>query len=395
MADETSIHGEPEKLWNKSYIMLLVLSTVINSASQMVTPLVSKYALSLGAPLTIAATIASLMSVSALFLRPFAGFFSDKYNRKTIILISNIFIAICLGLMSQARTVPMLVAVRLLHGIAFSFNGVAFMAFNTMFIPKSRLGEGMGWMALGTTISQALGPNLGVLLVEKGGYTLCFSVACGICMMGILIILLMPYKHTTRQVTGRFSLDNLISVRILPYAAIMCLFSCGNGLVTSLLVLFGDDRGIANISIFFTAYSATMIAIRPFAGKLVDRKGLRFVLYPSIAIFALGFLLLGNASVLWMVVLAAILKAFGQGAGVPGIQSTCLQQIGREKAGVVSSTCYIGQDIGNAIAPAIGGAVASSFGYRTMFSGYAVLMFVGATMIFYLKSNYDRKKYGV
>lgn len=150
-----------------------------------------------------------------------------------------------------------------------------------------------------------------------------------------------------------------------------------------------------DVSLFFTVYSFTMIAIRPFAGKLVDRKGLRFVLYPSIAIFSASFLLLGNADVLWMVLLAAMLKALGQGAGVPGIQSTCLQQLGREKAGVVSSTCYIGQDIGNAIAPPIGGAIASAFGYCVMFSSYAVLILIGASAIFYFKSNYDRKKYNV
>lgn len=96
-----------------------------------------------------------------------------------------------------------------------------------------------------------------------------------------------------------------------------------------------------------------------------------------------------------MVLLAAVLKALGQGAGVPGIQSTCLQQLGREKAGVVSSTCFIGQDIGNAIAPTIGGAVVSAFGYRVMFSGYAVLVLIGASTIFYFKSNYDRKKYNI
>lgn len=385
-----------EKLWNKPFIMLLVMSTIINSASQMVTPLVSKYAISLGAPLTIAATISSLMSVSALFLRPVSGLFSDKYNRKMIILISNSCIAVCMLLMAGAHSVPVLVAVRLLHGIAFSFNGVALMAFNTMFIPKSRLGEGMGWMALGTTVSQALGPNLGILLEDKAGYGVCFGAAFGICVAGILVILMIPYQQPPRpDKTQKFDINNLISLRILPYAAIMCLFSCGNGLVTSLLVLFGEDRGIAGVGMFFTAYSITMVMIRPFAGKLVDRKGLRSVLYPCILLFGAAFLTLGNATALWMVILAAILKALGQGTGVPGIQSTCLRQIGKEKAGVVSSTCYIGQDIGNAVAPVLGGFVAENLGYRTLFSGYALLFMAGAAVLYFIKSGYDRKKYGV
>lgn len=390
---EVHMHEET-KLWNKSYIMILILSTVINSATQMVTPLVSKFAISLGAQLSIATTIASLMSWSALFLRPFAGLLSDRFNRKKIILISNLAIAVCLLLMSGAKTVTTLVAIRILHGIAFSFNSVAMMAFNTMYIPKDRLGEGMGWMALGTIVSQALGPNIGIALVEKTGYAACFAVAAAVCVVGVLIILMMHYEHPVSDKSRKLDINSLISLRILPYAAIMCLFSAGNGLASNMLVLFGDARGIANIGLFFTAYSIAMVVVRPFSGKLVDKKGLRFVLYPAIVLSSAAYFVLGSATALWMVILAAILKAVGQGSGQPGIQSTCLRQIGREKAGVVSSTCYIGQDIGNAVAPVIGGFVVERFGYTNLFYGYAVVLLVGASLIFFLKYNYDVKKYG-
>lgn len=396
MSEKNTAVQPNEKLWNKTFLMLLILSTFLQSASQMVTPLISKYAISMGAQLSIAASISSLMSVTALILRPVSGLFSDKYNRKHIILISNGCVAACMILMASVKSVPMLVAVRLLHGIAFSFNSVALMAFNTLFIPKSRLGEGMGWMALGTIVSQALGPNLGIILVDHGGFGVCFVTAAAICVAGIIIIAFMPYHFKPAVSTiNRFDINNMVSLRILPYAAILCLFSIGNGCVSSLLILFGEDRGIANIGMFFTAYSITMIAIRPFAGKLVDRKGLEVVLYPSMAIFAFAFVILGNASVPWMIVIAAVMKAVGQGTGGPGIQSTCLAQIGREKAGVVSSTCFIGQDLGNILGPIIGGFVAENAGYRFLFNGYAVVMFVLGCAIFNLKQKYDAKKYGI
>lgn len=392
--EKNNSYHEETKLWNKSYIMILILSTFINAASQMVVPLVAEFAKSLGAPLTFAATIASLMSLTALFLRPFAGLFSDRYNRKTIILISNTAIAFCCLLMSTVKSVPMLIAVRLLHGIAFSFNGVALMAFNTMFIPKDRLGEGMGWMALSTIVSQALGPNLGVFLVDTAGYTVCFVVAAGICAVGILLIALMPYQHTSINKNKKLDINSLISMRILPYAAIMGLFSAGNGLVSSLLVTFGKEREIANIALFFTSYSIAMVAVRPIAGKLVDTKGLKFVLVPSLILGAAAFFLLGYSTALWMCIIAAVIKAIGQGSGSPAIQATCLKQVGREKAGVVSSTCYIGQDIGNALAPTVGGFVAENFGFTSMFVGYAALLLFGGLALFYTKYHYDLKKYG-
>lgn len=385
---ENQIHTTETTLWNRPFIMLLIMSTFINSASQMVTPLVSKYAVSLGAPLTLAATISSLMSFAALFLRPVAGLFSDHYNRKLIVLISNILIVICMLLMAVTKSVPMMVAVRLLHGVAFSFNGVALMAFNTVFIPKDRLGEGMGWMALGNTLAQALGPNMGIILVEMGGYMLCFSVAAGICMAGIAVVFMMPYRmERTGQSAKKLDIRSLVAVEILPFAAVLCLFACGSGLVSSLLVLYGDDRGIAGIGLFFTAYSVMMILVRPLAGRLIDKKGLSAVLYPAIAAFALCFLLLGSTTSIVVVILAGVLKAVGQGSGVPALQSTGLKIMGREKAGVVSSTCFIGQDIGNTIAPMIGGFVAQYFGYGVLFNGFSVVFLIGACLIYRVTSR--------
>ena len=386
---------EETKLWNKSYIMILVLSIFTNSASYMVTPYITKFALSLGAPLTIATTIASLLSVSALVLRPFAGRAADRFSRKGIILIANIVTIICILAMSQVKSVPALVVCRLIHGIAFSFSGVAMMAFNSMFIPKDRLGEGMGWMALSTIVSQSVGPNLGMYMVEKYGYSASFLLAAGITLVGMIIFFFIPYQKTERPEAKKFDINDYIVVRLIPYAFIIALFSSGNGLITSMLVVFGEHRGIENVSMFFTAYSIVMFLIRPFSGKLVDKKGLRIVLYPALVIASAAFLILSGANSLTAVVIAGILKAIGQGSGSPAIQSTNLKLVGRDKAGVVSSTNYIGADVGNALAPIIGGYVADHFGYETMFRGYAVILLIFGLLVFTLKWKYDYKKYGV
>ena len=395
MSNNNQPMREQTKLWNKSYIMILVLSTFIHSASYMVTPFITKFALSLGAPLTIATTIASLLSVSALVLRPFAGRTSDRFSRKKIILIANTVIIICLVILSRVTSVTALVIVRLIHGIAFSFTGVAMMAFNSMFIPKDRLGEGMGWMALSTIVSQSVGPNLGMWIVERFDYSMTFFAAAAVTLIGVVIFCFIPYSKPETPPSRKFDINDFIAVRLLPYALILCLFSSGNGLITSMLVVYGEYRGIENISMFYTAYSIVMFMVRPFSGKLVDKKGLRIVLYPSLVIAAAGFVILGSAKTLTMVIIAGVLKAIGQGSGSPAIQSTSLKMIGRDKAGVVSSTCYIGADVGNAVAPIVGGYVAEHYGYEIMFNGYAAILLVLGVIVFTIKWKYDYKKYGV
>ena len=137
-----------------------------------------------------------------------------------------------------------------------------------------------------------------------------------------------------------------------------------------------------------------MIVTRPVTGKLYDRKGIKFLLYPCVALASLSMLLLGKAVSAWAVMLAGALKALGQGSGVPSIQAHCLKQLGRDKAGIVSSTCYMGNDIGNALGPAVGGMLVTHMGYENMFLTIAAALIVIGWPLIFLKTRYDEKKYG-
>lgn len=384
-----------QTLWNKPYIMVFVLGIFTSTASQMVTPLISKYALSLGAQLTFAATIASIMSIAALFCRPVAGMVSDRINRKLLMIIATIVTAICMIGQATTSSIPGLVMFRIAHGIAFSFMGVSNMAFSSTFIPRERMGEGLGYIGLGNILSSAVGPSIGLWLSDNVGFYACFCVSAALSIFSVILMLLIPYRHEKKSDGGKrepLRLRNLIATEILVYAALMGLFSCGNGLLSTFLALIGDERGIANITLFFTAYSAVVVFIRPLTGKLLDRRGLAIILVPAFVIAAAGMVLVGCGTALWMFILAGVLKALGQGAGSPSLQATCIKTLGHERAGVASSTCYIGQDIGNSIAPILGGMVATSWGYDVMFYLYALLLVVGGLGLFALQTQLDRRR---
>lgn len=386
--------ADQTKLWNKSYIMVLLLGILTSSGSQMVTPLMTRYVKEMGASLTIAATIASLMSITALFFRPISGLLADHLNRKKILIISTGLTVICVAGYSIVHSLPLLFTLRILHGVAFGFSGVASMAFSTSFIPKDRIGEGMGYMSMGTIVSSAIGPNIGLFVADKYGYTMCFLISAVFTAASIIFMLFIPYKFTppAEKASKKNLFKNMIAWEIIVYAMLMGLFSCGNGLITAFMAVLGDERAIPNVTLFFTVYSLVVFVVRPLTGKLLDRKGLAVILYPSFVIAAAGMVVLGAASALWMVILAGALKALGQGAGTPSIQADVIRRLGRERAGTASSTCLIFQDIGNAISPVIGGAVATAYGFGNMFYGYAAILAIVGPVIFYLKRRSERKK---
>lgn len=386
-----------QKLWNKSYLMLMILGVSSGCASQMVNPIISKYAVSLGASLTLAGTISSILAMAALLCRPFSGLASDRLNRKTLMITSTGITALCVMGYALFNNIVVFSILRIIHGLAFAFFGVANMAFAASFIPENRLGEGLGYLSLGHLLPQALGPTFGLWLSENYGFSTAFLISSVLSIISALLMLGIHYTPPAKpevQITRKITIDNLISKKLLLYTALLALFSSGNGLITSYLALLGDERGIENVGLFFTVYSLGLVFIRPIAGKLLDRKGIAIILYPAYIIAAIGMVVLGSATTLWMVLLSGILKSMSQGAGTPSIQSNSIKKLGRENAGVATSTCFIGQDIGNAFSPIFGGMIASNFGYNTLFFSYAALLLFAGIGIFSIQHYIEKRNPG-
>ncbi|MBR2592135.1 MAG: MFS transporter [Oscillospiraceae bacterium] len=392
MTDEKKTVGT-EKVWNRSFICVFLTSMFLNSAFWTIVPMVSSYCLELRSDLKTASAVASLMSMAAMFLRPVAGMISDQVNRKRLILltiVSNVALAV---LHIFASDVRVLAVVRILQGVAFSFASVAIMAFGTVFIPESRLGEGMGWLSLAHVISQSLGPGIGVYLIEHYGYTACFIGSAVISLMALASLLAVRYEEEKREFTFRkLSLNDIILVPVLPYAAILAFFSACSGLDNTFIALIGKERSIAGFSLFFTAYSVAMFLTRPVFGKLLDRKGLDLVIYPSLFAMAASGFLTGAAASTVMLILSACFKAVGMSAGSQGIQATCVKKMGKERAGVVSSTCFIGQDSGNVLGPILGSLAVEKYGYKNMYWGYGVLTVIAGSVIYALIRMAEKKK---
>lgn len=364
-----------ERIFTLPFIMILVMSVISGSSSYMVNPVLPSFLVSRGAPMEITGIISSLMSLVALFGRPFSGAAADRFNKKYIMITSYILTLGCLFLYSKANTVPMIIFVRILHGIAFSLSGTASMAFGADFLPLSRLGEGLSYVGIGTVVSTMIGPQLGDYIGNKFGMEQIFiwaGVLNVICAVGTFLIPYHPVKKELKEF--KFKLEDFFAFDLLIYVFLICMLSVGNGILLYYLKDFGVARNIANISLYYTVSSIATVLTKPFTGKWMDKKGIAYTLYPAFVISAVFAVCFARAYALPLVLVAAVLKSIGQGAGSSAIQVEAVRQLGLERSGVASSTCYIGMDLGNVLGPAIGAFVISRSGYGTLFNVYAVLL---------------------
>ena len=379
-----------KSLWNKSFILLILVSLITAMSFNMVYVVVSKYALEVTTSLTIAGVIAGIFSIAALMIRPIAGVTADSVNKKWLCMIANLLITIALLGYFFSHNVPTLFFFRILHGIAFGVSGTVNIALVTNYIPKGRIGEGIGYYGLGQVMAQIISPNLGVYIEEQYGFQLLFLIVTALSFVGVLLLTRLRYANkpgAKAMPKKKLSLDSLIAKEVIVYAAIGGMFSFGNGIVSSFLVLVSEERSIANVGLFFSVGAIVLFILRLFVGKLADKQGLTLVVNISLVATALSMVLIGFAPVLSILLVAAVLKSIGQGGGQISLQAECIKRVDAGRIGVATSTFYIGADLGQGVGPMIGGAISSTFNYTILFVFCAVLMLVA--MLFF--NLYQRK----
>ena len=308
---------------------------------------------------------------------------ADRLNRRLLLTVATVVLALSALSYSLATTVPTLVMVRVIHGIAFAVSGTVNVVLIASLVPRNRLSEGVGYYGLANIFATAVGPSLGLGLGERFGFQTSFIlssfvIGCGLILSFFIRINISPV-HTANK---GIHLGDLISLQVLPLAVLGGIFSMSNGIITSYIALVGDARKIIGISAYFTLNALVLLFIRPFAGKLADRRGAKAIVYPAMLLDGLALCLIGTAGSLGMILAAAVAKALGQGSGQLTLQSEALKTLPPEKSGVASSTFYIGGDVGQGLGPMLAGQVvdtlgAGSTGYGIMFCGSGVVFLLG------------------
>jgi MFS family permease len=375
-------------LWTRKFVVLNIVNTFSSFSFNMIYSIMFKYLVGLGASLTFSGIIFSVFAITALIIRPVSGIASDKFNKKNILMISSFLLGICVLGYSFSTNLTFILILRIFHGIAFGMSGTAAVALASDYIPKDRMGEGIGYLGLSQIISSAVAPGFGITLVNMfGSYNITFSIASLLAILGAL--LLIPFKATKILQTAnkvKINFNSLIAKEAVFFGFIAFFISFANAIISIFILLIANQKHINNISLYFMVSAIFLFLARILFGRVVDSKGIAILFYPSIIIFIISMVLHGLATTLWMFLLGAALNGISTGCIAPALQTECIRKAGRDRSGVANSTYYLGMDIANGVAPLIGGVIASFFNYAATFYFAGFLLLVGG-ILFYLYSK--------
>ena len=382
----------PGKLWNKQYILVLLISTLSSFSFFMVVTILSKYLTGIGITITLAGVIVGLFSLTSLFSRPFCGLMADRLNNVWLLVVSNVLMSI--GLLGFAFTtnVALIFVFRILSGLGFAVGSTVQVSLIIRFIPQDKMGEGIGYMGISQLIGSACAPAVGLAIADTVGMPATFIAAAALPALTCVMLFFVKNLHQPKRENNRMVVArDIIEPKAFPFTLPYSTLSFVNGIIASYLVLYADERGILGVSVYFTVYAVFLFLIRPLAGKLMDAKGIQYTVFPGMILTALSMFLLGRSSTLWMILLTALLRAIGQGAAQPSLQAGCINHVGRDRSGVATSTYFLGGDIGPGIGPMVGGAllgrVAGLAGYQLVFSLCGALILLAMTYFYFARRN--------
>ena len=387
------------KLWNIGFIHLLIINIVNSTAFGIITPITPGYMVNMGTNLTIAGIIMGIFPITALLTRPLANVMGDNLNKKWLIFIAMGLSGVIVVLYAIPTNVIWLVPIRILHGFLFSIAGTVTFSLGADYIPKIRLGEGIGYLGVGHIIGMAIGPNIAIFLLEHFTYEFCF-VLSGIIMVAVaLSVVFIRYRHNSPKAEkigkttdkAKFRFNSFIAVEVLPFAGFAAILSISLGLVNSYLVMMGVQRLIYGIGIYFVVNAVIQVLSRPYLGRLADRKGVGYVVVPGFIFVAAAMIIISISYSVWPLLIAALLMAIGTGGTFPALQANCLRKVDAARRTVATGTYFIGFDVGMSIGQMTGGSIIDSTGFSAAYGMAAVVALVG--LCFYMIfSRYEKYK---
>ncbi|WP_226086965.1 MFS transporter [Mesobacillus sp. S13] len=336
----------------------------------------------------------TVFMVSAIAIRPFVPSLMQKMDNKKLSVISLGFIAISVALSFGQDSVALLLLLRIFHGIGFGIITTIFSTMATNIIPAHRLGEGIGYYGMATSVGTSLGPVLALALLQVFSFNLLIVLSVGLTLLTLLLNLFIkgprkPAKMSTIQ-KGYFR-EHAFDRHAFTPAILTAFFSITLGGVVSFLRELGKEAGLgATISLFFLVLTIVMVIIRPFSGRIYDRFGHKFIIYPAVVSGIIGLTLLAITQNTMTLLVAAVFYGLAYGTVAPTLQALAVGAVQKEKQGTANAMYFSSMDLGMALGSAGLGLLASYTSYHFIY-GFSVIFLVGLmlayTFVFVLKKK--------
>ena len=369
-----------------NFVSITLADFIVRTAYQIgKTPLLPIFALSLGANDAYLGLIVSVSTLTGMLLKPFVGIFSDRWGRRSWLLLGTAFFAFMPFVYQLVHTPKQLFVVRIIHGLATTIYGPVTLAYVAEQSQK-HLGERLGWFSMARSASYVIGPTV------AGWLLLILSPASIFTMIGILsslaflpVFLLSESKTSLNK--RRSSLNNQIVHSLKTSSCKPSVWIAGAIDITMYIALYAVKAflPIYALSIgtstpliggFFAVQEVVHMLLKPLGGRLGDRLGYLLTISLGMAVLGTALLLFNYSHSQFVLLNAFVLMGVAQALISPSTVALVTKKVDKDNLG--SSLGLIGTfaNTGKVAGPVIAGTMINWLDFTTTFFS------IGGTLIF-------------
>ncbi len=368
MQDSAPFQGKSNSfpLWTRDFILISLTNLTMFLGLQVLLPTLPVFVDYLGGNDSHVGMVIGVFTVSAMIIRPWAGFMLDTKERRGILLGGLAVFVISAIAYNWAATITFLMLMRFLHGLGWGACTTAAGTVAADIIPRPRMGEGMGYFGLATAVSMAVAPAAGIFIINNYSFTYLFFTSATLALLALIFSLGIRYEKVTKDVNA--PKPTLFEKSALRPSLVIFFVTTTFGSIVSFLVLYANQRGIDNIGPYFSVFALIMLVSRPVSGILVDKRGYNIVVVPGILLLVASMLILSVSHTMWMFLLAAALYGLGFGSVQPSMQALAVRNAEPNRRGAVNSTFFSAFDLGIGGGAMVWGIVAQITGYPLIYA---------------------------
>jgi MFS family permease len=377
----TMAHGSAEpsvdgRLFTPAFIGLGIAELAYFAAAGILIPTTPLFAAGpLGADDAGVGLAIGAFSVTALVLRPIAGRAADQRGRRPLLVWGALLCAVATAGHLFATDLAILIALRLLLGIAEAFFFVAGFAMVADLAPAGRAGEALSYNSLALYLGIALGPGIGEQLVAWGGYPFAWIGAAALSVVAGLIALAMSESGTRVDDPGPL---RLIHRRALWPSVGLFIGILGMAGFLGFVAIWAERLGMDGSGPVLLVFGAVVIGTRILFARLPDRVPPFRLAAAALGLIQVGLAIIGFVPTVAGLFVGAAICALGVAFTTPAFFAAIIERVPPSETGVALGTTSLFLDLAFGGGPVLLGFLAIGAGLGVGFGVVALVVGVGA-----------------
>jgi MFS family permease len=378
----------PTQIITRDFILCFLSQFTFNMAVFSLFPTLPIYLSRLGSTEVEIGILIAAFTVASLPVRPFAGRALIQSAEKKFMVAGSLFFAFSSAAYLIAPPFWPFLIVRIFQGIGFALFTSASFTLIANITPQDRRGQSFGYFILAFTLSGALGPPLGMILINHVSFNYLFVGCFVLSLFSLLLLQRLEKRSATPQ--DSFKADQtLLSWKAIKPAITGFFPFFIWGALTTFFPLYAIRHGMENPGLFFSVVAIMLVLGRVFGAKILDLYNRERLIMPCIAPYVISMAMLAFSETTPMFIMVAAVYGIGPAFLVPTLMAYALERGGAP--GPAMATFNGVTDLGSSLGPAIMGTIIFLTDYRTTFLCLAVVGILNLIYFYFFARQSGRR----